>query len=79
MTNGIMQTSWQLIETAPKDGECFLAIEFGKLLPFVTVWDEDEGWVTFNLSYETLLKTDWKPTHWMPLPAVPKAVQGAIK
>ena len=79
MTKELLQTSWQLIETAPKDGEFFLAIEFGKLLPFVTAWDEDAGWFTFNCGYEALLKTDWKPTHWMPLPAVPKAAQGAIK
>lgn len=63
---------WQPIETAPKDGEFFLAI--AALIPYVTAWCEEDGWFTFNNAYsieEKIHGKPWQPTHWMPLPGLP--------
>lgn len=54
-------SSWQPIETAPKDGTDFLATD-GKTVVYC-IWSG------------TICAFDWKdasqPTHWMPLPAPP--------
>ena len=68
---------WRPIETAPKEeGARILACRAGSVIPFVTNWDEDFGWFTFNGWYETMRRRSepewrWEPTHWMPLPAPP--------
>jgi len=60
--------SWQLIKTAPKNGELVLVFE-----DFVSVayFDADEGdWYSPGLSGDM-----YHPTHWMPLPAPPEIEQ----
>lgn len=68
---------WQPIETAPKDGTAFLAIE-----AFSRVDEEDnlhpgdcevvkwsktaDGWIAFGVKLGS-----FEPTHWMPLPPPP--------
>lgn len=62
------QQEWQPIETAPKDGENFMAWdERAGCILFTMHWsDEDARWFT---DYE-----QWSGafTHWMPLPEPPK-------
>ena len=75
-------TTWQPIETAPRDGTRILASN-GSKIPFVTSWDEtEEIWFTFNLCFEKTTGIElisgkpayrpWNPTHWMPLPEPPR-------
>jgi hypothetical protein len=78
-----LQSSWQPIDTAPKDGSNFI----GRLGIFVfdTFYLNDEesldevGFYTTNLFYEqsTYVQMEkikgndiskWNPTHWMPIP-----------
>jgi hypothetical protein len=68
---GMRVAEWQPIETAPKDGTWFLALQDGDIYP--CEWDAEradegpprEGWYDhFNHSFEA-------PTHWQPLPAFP--------
>lgn len=59
---------WQPIETAPKDGELlvyWVCRETGEGFRAVAAWSQ-WGWISDGdgLIY---------PTHWMPLPAPPKA------
>ncbi|QEL18756.1 hypothetical protein PX52LOC_05793 [Limnoglobus roseus] len=65
------ESSWQPIETAPKDGtEVLLLSHPAAMLPpdyAVAYWDEvDEVW------YWNKPKRFLCPTHWMPLPAPPQ-------
>jgi hypothetical protein len=62
----VVHGGWQPIETAPKD-DFILASTVGAKLPMVALYDEDDGWIALNGAF----KRDWKPTHWMPLPAPP--------
>lgn len=61
--------TWQTIESAPKDGECFLGLE-----RFAT----GEGIFSVCLYYNGRMESadDGEPrlnlTHWMPLPELPK-------
>lgn len=71
-TGGVAQPSWQPIETAPKDGVWFVALQDGETYP--CEWREEQpdegrshkGWFDlFNSSFE-------EPTHWTPAgPALP--------
>lgn len=73
-------TSWQPIETAPRDGKWILAVK-KNFIPAVARWDKSRGSFEFMepdyyaeeehyLAY--LDQTDpWDPTHWMPLPEPP--------
>jgi hypothetical protein len=62
---------WQPIETAPKDGQCILAIGGGvyDILSWENCCDDGEddklGWADHKYTIQT-----W-PTHWMPLPDPP--------
>lgn len=60
-----LTAGWQPIETAPKDGQAFLACESG--IVTIVDWDDvTEEWVQ---SYDGVGKAE--PTHWMPLPEAP--------
>jgi hypothetical protein len=54
-------TTWQPIETAPKDGEVILACYAPKNLQKTTWWT-GENWQMWR---------GIQPTHWMPLPQPP--------
>lgn len=68
-----MQSEWQPIETAPKDGTAILlacatwahTVHLGRPVPIkVGGWNaEAGGWQIFGAS--------WRPTHWQPLPPPP--------
>lgn len=71
---------WRPIETAPKDGTPMLLGAYGHN-SWVGYWCGDKtdtrtgmtAWVDGSRDRDELLYTiDW-PTHWMPLPAPPKA------
>ena len=79
-----MVSTWQPIETAPKDGTgvigMYVHIETQVVHNIFWVpFDEDfpenpEGWWTYTHSEVSReLLSDWRaPTHWMPLPGGPK-------
>jgi glyoxylate utilization-related uncharacterized protein len=63
----------QPIETAPKDGNCFLAVVEGEVRQ--VVWGKTShiriyGWIFADQGEETDLCS---PTHWQPLPALPES------
>lgn len=70
-----MSFLWQPMETAPKDGRTILAARFsdnGELCWVVAArYDESEGCVPefIDLFEEGTLDA---PTHWIPLPELPK-------
>ena len=82
-----MESKWQTIETAPKDGTAFLAYEpmIGVYhTAFTTQWpienDVDRTyrgfpcgfWPSGILGGYPFGAWDAQPTHWMPLPLPPK-------
>lgn len=72
---------WQSIETAPRDGSIFIAVNMrgggdnryqlvhSEKCKDGKVWAADAGWRTPG--------ADWPayPTHWMPLPALPSVIR----
>ncbi len=71
-----MNSDWQPIETAPKDGTRILVWD-GDLLA-VADWDQPHvcartnAWCVGECDGEYNDRTTmWKPTHWMPLPEPP--------
>lgn len=64
-------SEWRSIDSAPRDGTRFVAwcVETGQAGPDIAWWR-----ISANpaLSYFAT-KYGWIPTHWMPLPAPPKA------
>ncbi len=60
-------TDWQPIETAPKDGSCFLAVWSKPRDPvFGVVWWEDGDWHEYDYS-----RVVGEFSYWAPLPAPP--------
>ena len=64
---------WQKIESAPKDGEVFLACRAGDNLYRIISFDDDGQppeypWRTEEATIG--IHRDW-PTHWMRLPSIP--------
>ena len=62
-------TEWQPIDTAPKTKKRILAIKKKTIkivvyYPFLKEWGNPQEWGGDGT---------WMPTHWMPLPAPPKA------
>lgn len=71
-----MNTDWQPIETAPKDGtEILLYFRFGHIENGSFVKDR-LGYGQWNTFYRTHCSSRWEtpyePSHWMPLPTPPK-------
>lgn len=67
-------TGWQLIETAPKDGDYILAIGPGSRFPTVIAWNIWVGeWADGPAppDMHPLRVVTIKPTHWIPLPSPP--------
>ena len=58
---------WQAIETAPKDGIAVLLYRPG--MQFVGYWGGNFGWVINAPGLPIIYPL---PTHWMPLPEMPK-------
>jgi hypothetical protein len=75
MESGVLSlmTSWQPIETAPKDGTPILAYcQKEREWPFLIVeWSFGSWFVHGNEIYGESTGIDPKPTHWMPLPEPP--------
>jgi hypothetical protein len=70
-------TDWQPIETAPKDGtviDLWCWPYNGQARRMTGYWwVRGVGWRT-DLRENDIAKSKWnKPTHWMPMPAPPKA------
>jgi len=64
---------WQPIETAPKDGTRVLLVEAEQPTGVSTGWWTMAGWRDFgDIGCSGL--ADYSPTHWMPLPAPPRAL-----
>ena len=60
---------WQPIETAPKDGKRFLAVDQDGAIGVVW-WNPKEQMLE---DLQCLIDDDGMVTHWMPLPAAPNA------
>jgi hypothetical protein len=61
---------WRPIESAPKDGRSLLVVNAG--YPAIMTWRAG-GWVYANGHQIELPRMDErKPTHWQPLPALPR-------
>lgn len=59
---------WQPIESAPKDGSMLVANE-----ACITVAFRDSGMSSYRFfSSQSERDINFKPTHWMPLPASPQ-------
>lgn len=68
-------TEWRLIDSAPVDGTHFLATHIKSGIVRVTWFGKTShiplyGWCEGDDPEDIDL---WEPTHWMPLPAPPKA------
>lgn len=70
--------SWQLIDTAPKDGTTILLCRVG-YIPSTGHFDEELGWIDFDADDFSRREewidscSRWSHTHWMPLPPPPEA------
>lgn len=75
-------SGWQPIETAPRNGDWFLAIIKGEYMPGkpfvpdVVTWGEcplsgHVGILHSSDEFGTEVYSDARFTHWMPLPAAP--------
>ena len=62
-----MNTEWQPIETAPKDGTEVLVFSSGKM--FMSFYSHDVGSWCIDGRYDDFVED---VTHWMPLPQPPK-------
>jgi hypothetical protein len=73
-------SEWQTIESAPKNGTSFLAVNGNWYV--VCHWHRGVcAWCSSGPSYD-MIPRDELPTHWMPLPAAPateKAREGGVK
>lgn len=77
MTTILERDGWQHIETAPKSGECFVALQFGRrpcVMHRDTVCQEFVRTVTCNHCYGDGLEG---LTHWLPLPKLPDTEEEA--
>jgi hypothetical protein len=68
------QTSWQPIETAPKDGTLVLICGFGSEGYFVADAKWDGEWLLFHPDNDDHTEPSYNVSYWMPLPAPPSEV-----
>lgn len=70
-----MASDWQLIETAPKDGTRVLVAWAHRTVatpnPTIATSLREDGWASVTGG---VWRGSYAPTHWMPLPAPPKAL-----
>jgi hypothetical protein len=67
--------AWQPIETAPMNGEKFWGYRRGKQgVAFRIPRDDCEMWEFCGWSADSFAYPEVKPTHWMPLPVMPKTL-----
>jgi hypothetical protein len=65
-----MNSNWQPIETAPRDGTWILAIcTSGNFVPAVVVYEKGKWYLDEHREGYTL--DQWPLTHWMSLPQHP--------
>jgi Lar family restriction alleviation protein len=65
------QTSWQPIETAPKDGTLVLICGFGSEGYYVADAKWDGEWLLFHPDNDDHTEPSYNVSYWMPLPAPP--------
>jgi hypothetical protein len=66
-------SEWQPIESAPRDGTEFVMLDANVKTATVGHWMEDVDWMDFGKEPRWFpLAT---PTHWMPLPEMPRTKQ----
>jgi hypothetical protein len=68
------QTSWQPIETAPKDGTLVLICGFGSEGYYVADAKWDGEWLLFHPDNDDHTEPSYNVSYWMPLPAPPSEV-----
>lgn len=69
-----LSQGWRPIETAPKDGSAIWVVAslYAKPFQYECNWNGAEWYHGFGDAWAVL-----NPTHWMPLPAAPKAADGS--
>jgi hypothetical protein len=70
----VPQTSWQPIETAPKDGTLVLICGFGSEGYYVADAKWDGEWLLFHPDNDDHTEPSYNVSYWMPLPAPPSEV-----
>lgn len=68
---GVEVPQWMPIDSAPKDGTPVLVVK-APYLPCVCEWADTYGWIEPDEEIEWGKESNYKPTHWMPLPTKPK-------
>ena len=69
-------TGWRDAATAPRTGQKVLACWAGRTNNMLIVWYEDWTWHAQIGGWQSVVM-DEPPTHWMPLPAPPRALDEA--
>ena len=69
-------TGWQAAATAPRTGQKVLACWAGRTNNMMIVWYEDWTWHAQIGGWQSVVM-DEPPTHWMPLPEPPRALDEA--
>lgn len=67
MSQDVKFGGWQPIESAPKDEMILLAGEFD----YAGDWKIKVGYYHSEVESWKIFGASWKPSRWMPLPAVP--------
>jgi hypothetical protein len=65
-------TEWQPIDTAPKNGTGIIVFYYPKAGMAFAFWDGEDFLEVSVASGIVGVAKQYKPTHWMPLPAPPK-------
>lgn len=72
--SSLIADQWQTIDSAPRDGEFVLTWNGHR--QHVSQYDRVEGeWVSSFKTVTKRLTVQPPPTHWMPLPSPPRALQ----
>lgn len=72
----VYRTNWKSMTSAPRDGQNILGLKNGIM---ATVrWMPAEQYWTLCVPGTFTLYHDWDPTHWMPLPPLPKGGDSAV-
>ena len=71
MTLNVNKRKWQPIESAPRNYTSILLTNYTDDFQFVGYW-HDGNWRLWGFDCVLDLNDDEMPTHWMPLPDMPK-------
>lgn len=76
LSEAAVRSYWRTIASAPKDGQNILGLKDG-VMATVRYMPVEKFW-TLCVPGTFTLYHDWNPTHWQPLPPLPKNEKGVI-